>query len=358
MVYMNQLKINNRIIGSSCPTYFIADIAANHDGDLDRAKSLIKMAAGAGASAVKFQHFRASHIISKRGFGELNEKLSHQKYWQKSIFQTYDDASLPWEWTASLAQVASDAGVDFFTAPYDLEAIDFVDKFIPAYKVGSGDITWTDSIKMMASKGKPIFLATGASKFEDVVRAVEVIRVANVPFCLMQCNTNYSGMAENRKFANINVLKTYAREFPEAILGLSDHTTDNFTVLAAIALGACAVEKHFTDDSNRSGPDHAFSLNPQMWKKMVEEAEILRETLGDGLKKIEFNEEKTVIIQRRALRFIGSFPRGHVIKESDLTSTRPCPTNGIPPFRIHEVIGRKLNEQVFEDQLVDLSYLL
>ena len=236
------MRVLDRVIGSKDPIYFIADIAANHDGSLDRAKKLIELAANSGADAVKFQHFRAPYIVSKKGFKDLGTKIAHQAAWDNSVFEVYEKASLPWEWTDQLAETAKDNGVAFFTAPYDLEAIDFVDDFVPAFKVGSGDITWLEAISKMASKGKPIFLATGASSFEDVKRSVAEVDKWGVPLCLMQCNTNYTGTSENRGFANLRVISSFSTEFPDAVLGLSDHTTDNLTVLGAVALGACAIE--------------------------------------------------------------------------------------------------------------------
>lgn len=320
---------------------------------MDRAKRLIELAAASGANAVKFQHFRAPYIVSKRGFNDLGTKIAHQAVWDKSVFQVYEEASLPWEWTSQLAQAAKDNGVAFFTAPYDLEAIDFVDEFVPAFKVGSGDITWLEAIRKMASKRKPIFLATGASCFEDVKRAVGVAEEAGVPLCLMQCNTNYTGNLENRSFANLRVISTFSSKFPNAIPGLSDHTTDNLTVLAAVALGVCAIEKHFTDDRSRSGPDHYFSLDSQLWRRMVNETELFRSTLGDGIKKIEENELESSIVQRRALRYSRDISKGHVLSKGDLVPLRPCPVNGWPPYRLEEALGRRLARDIQFDELLE-----
>jgi N-acetylneuraminate synthase len=133
------MKINGRDVGASAPTYFIADVAANHDGSLERALELMTLAKAAGADAAKFQHFRADHIVSDKGFRELGGQQSHQATWSKSVYEVYQDASLPWDWTKPLADHAASIGIDFFTSPYDIEAIDFVDAFVPAYKIGSGD---------------------------------------------------------------------------------------------------------------------------------------------------------------------------------------------------------------------------
>lgn len=352
-----KFKILDKEIGPNSPIYFIADIAANHDGDLERAKRLIELAAKSGASAVKFQHFRAPFIVSRRGFEELGTKLAHQAIWRKSVFEVYEEASLPWEWTRDLAKTASDNGVAFFTAPYDLEAVDYVDEYVPAFKVGSGDITWLDAIRRMASKNKPIFLATGASSLEDVKRAISVIEEVGNHYCVMQCNTNYSGSKENRKFANLKVISKYKSEFPNAVLGLSDHTIDNLTSLGSVALGVCAIEKHFTDDRKRRGPDHYFSLDPSLWRHMVDEIEALRVALGDGEKKIEENEQESSIVQRRALRFARSLKKGERIQKKDLIALRPCPVKGFAPYRIDEIIGKILTNDVQIDQLVEDSLL-
>ena len=174
---------------------------------------------------------------------------------------------------------------NFFTSPYDLEIIDIIDKLIPAYKIGSGDITYIDIIKKIASKNKPYFLATGASTMVDVERAVKVGLSINKDLLLMQCNTNYTAKSENFNFINLNVLKGFKKKFPDLLLGLSDHTLGHATVLGAVSLGACAIEKHFTDDNYRKGPDHLFSMNPETWKTMIQNTRELELSLGGEEKK-------------------------------------------------------------------------
>ena len=157
------LEIQDRKIGSNHPTYFIADIAANHDGNLERAKSLIYLAAEAGANAAKFQHFKAETIVSDYGFKNLGQQQSHQAKWKKSVFEVYQDASLSLRWTEALKRTCDDAGITFFTSPYARDLVDHVDPYVPAYKIGSGDITWIEMIEYIASKKKPYILASGAS---------------------------------------------------------------------------------------------------------------------------------------------------------------------------------------------------
>ena len=309
--------------------YFIADIAANHDGQLDRAKDLCLEAKLAGADAVKFQHFKAETIVSDKGFKDLNE-TSHQSKWNKSVYDVFDDAAVPLDLTDELVKYCKKIEVDFFTTPYDINYVDKLDQSVSMYKIGSGDITYFDMLKKVASKGKPVLLSTGASTLNEVMRAVGLISTYNVPIVLMQCNTNYTADEENFKYINLNVLKTYANWFPDVILGLSDHTLGHETVLGAIALGAKYIEKHFTDDNNRIGPDHQFSMNPVSWKMMVDSSRRLELALGSPIKKVEDNESETVVLQRRSIRFNNDIKSGHIITKEDISYLRPCPTDAAP----------------------------
>lgn len=339
-------------ISISSEVYFVADIAANHDGSLDRAKRLIDLAAKSGANAAKFQHFRAEKIVSQRGFDELGNKIAHQSAWKKSVTEVYKEAELPWDWTDELIKTCDDNGIDFFSAPYDLEAIDYLAPKVPFFKVGSGDITWKQSLEYMSQYGKPIFLATGASSIEEVKSAMEILQSFPVDLVLMQCNTNYSMDNEKHTFSNVNVLNQYQNLFPNVVLGLSDHSKTNWSTLAAITLGARVIEKHFTDDCKRSGPDHAFSLNPQEWSEMVSQSSKILEVLGDGEKKIEFNEIESRIVQRRALRYSRDLSTGQTISQEDLVALRPIPHDGISPMDIDQVVGSQVNNYVNKDQLV------
>jgi sialic acid synthase SpsE len=336
-----RIGIAGRTIGAGYPTYFIADIAANHDGDLQRAVDLIHRAAQAGADAAKFQHFRAAKIVSRRGF-DSGPQLSHQSKWKKPVYEVYQSASVPWDWTETLKHACDEAGIHFFSSPYDTEAVDMLDPYVPAFKIGSGDITWTSALEHMARTGKPLLLATGASNLEEVERAVAAILAINPQLVLMQCNTNYTGSLENFRFVNLNVLRTFADLYPNLVLGLSDHTPGHAAVLGAVALGASAVEKHFTDDRTREGPDHPFSMDPQSWRDMVARTRELEYALGDGKKVVEANEQETVVIQRRCLRAARRLPANIVLKSGDLEPLRPAPSDAIFPYDEHRVIGRRL----------------
>ncbi|PYO39988.1 MAG: N-acetylneuraminate synthase [Gemmatimonadetes bacterium] len=300
---MPEFRVGERLVGSGHPTYFIADIAANHDGSLDRAIELVHMAARAGADAAKFQHFRAPHIVSDFGFRALGGQKSHQSRWQKSVYEVYEAASLPWEWTLSVQKACAEAGIHFFSAPYDLEAVDMLEAAgVPAFKMGSGDITWPTIIARMARSGRPLFAATGASDLSDVQRLMAIVRPYHVPICLMQCNTNYTGDPDNIRHVHLSVLKSYAALYPDAVLGLSDHTPGHVTVLGAVALGAAAIEKHFTDDTSREGPDHGFSMDPYTWREMVDRTREIEAALGESEKRVAANEIETVILTKALSR--------------------------------------------------------
>jgi N-acetylneuraminate synthase len=171
---LNCIKIQDKDVGLNCPTYFIADIAANHDGNLSRAKDLIWLAKDAGADAAKFQHFKAETIVSDFGFKNLGKQKSHQASWGSSVYEVYKAASINLNWTQELKETCDKAGITFMTSPYAFDLVDEVDSYVSAYKIGSGDITWLDLIEYISKKNKPYILATGASTLNDVVRAVEI----------------------------------------------------------------------------------------------------------------------------------------------------------------------------------------
>jgi len=336
-----ELKIGNTLIGENHPTYFVADIAANHDGSLERALKLIRQCAEAGANAAKFQNFRGPQIVSDYGFSHMQAQVSHQAKWRKSVVEVYNDASLPFEWTPILKQACDEAGIDYFSAPYDFDAIDMLDPYVPAYKIGSGDITWIEACLRIARKGKPVLLATGASNIGDVQRAVDAILAVNPQLVLMQCNTNYTADPANFDHIHLNVLKTYHDMYPQLILGLSDHTQGMATVLGAVALGARVIEKHFTDDNRREGPDHAFAMNPESYAQMVTATRQLERAMGSGNKVVAANEKDTVVIQRRCLRAARAIQPGETLTREMITVLRPATPGAIMPYEIESVLGTR-----------------
>lgn len=357
MTFATQFEINGRLVAPDEPTYFVADIAANHDGDLERAKALIWACKEAGADAAKFQHFLAKDIVSDKGFKDLGGQVSHQSEWKKSVYEVYEDYECSRDWNQVLIDTCREADIDFMTTPYDLDAVRIFADEVAAMKIGSGDVNWPQNIAEIAKVGKPVLMATGAAEMADVRRAVDAVLAHNPALCLMQCNTNYTGSLENFRFINLSVLKTFAAEWPGLVLGLSDHTPGHATVLGAVALGACVVEKHFTDDNSRTGPDHPFSMSPQTWREMVDRTRELEFAMGDGVKRIEENEKDTVVVQRRCVRARTDIPAGTTLASEHLECLRPAPDGTVPPYRLDELIGRVLTAPLQRGDALPLDLL-
>jgi sialic acid synthase SpsE len=347
---MPEIKIADRLIGDHHPTYFIADIGANHDGQLERAKSLVRLAKESGADAAKFQNFQAAKIVSDYGFKHLDGGQSHQDSWKKSVFEVYEDASVPFDWTPILKDECDKVGIHYFSSPYDFESIDMLEPHVPAYKAGSGLMSWPEALLYMAGKGKPMLMATGACELGEVVDNVRAVMKVNKEIVLFQCNTNYTGSDANFDHIHLNVLKTYAQLFPDVVLGLSDHTSRHATVLGAIAMGARVIEKHFTDDTTREGPDHPFAMDPTTWSEMVARTRELERALGSPLKRVADNERETVLVQRRCLRAARDIKEGEVITREMIDVLRPATTDAIKPVEIERVIGMKAGQTITEGE--------
>ncbi|WBX76165.1 N-acetylneuraminate synthase family protein [Tenacibaculum ovolyticum] len=342
---MNKIKLGSKIIDDNS-LYFIADIGANHNGSLQKALKLIHLAKEAGADAAKFQNFQANKIVSKAGFDKMKGKLSHQSKWKKSVFEVYEDASISKDWTKILKEECNKVGIDYFTSAYDFESVDIVDQYVDLYKIGSGDISWLEIIDYILDKNKPVLIATGASTNEDVTRVMDMAMKKTNDLVLMQCNTNYTGSNENYKYCNLNVLKQFSKDYPNIVLGLSDHTAGHATTLGAITLGARVIEKHFTDDNNQIGPDHGFAMNPKSWRDMVDRSYELLVALGDGEKRVEPNEEQSKLVQRRCLRVVNNLKKGHILSNDDFVALRPISAGGFEPYQKINLIGKKLLQDI------------
>ncbi len=343
-----EITIADRKIGLNHPTYFIADIAANHDGDLDHAIELIRLAAEAGAEAAKFQNFRAPKIVSDYGFKALGGQQSHQAEWSKSVYEVYDDASVPFEWTPILKDACDEFKIHYFSSPYDYEAIEMLDEYVPAYKAGSGLMSWPEALVRMASLGKPILIATGAADIADVFRVMRAVGEVNDQIVLMQCNTNYTAADSNYDHLNINVLKTYGALYPNVVLGLSDHTHNPAPVVGAVTLGARVIERHFTDSNDREGPDHKFAMNPENWAEMVLQVRTLERTLGSTDKFVTGSEQETYVLQRRCLRAAREIKAGETITAEMVEPLRPAAAGALMPWEMDDLIGKKA--------LIDMPY--
>ena len=336
-----EIQIGSVSIGEKYPVCFIADIGANFDGSLDRALMLIELAASAGANIVKFQSYDPKKIVSDYGFKILG-KMSHQKDWNKTVVETWEDAKLPNEWIPQLASACVAKGVEFMSTPYSFEAVDALEPYVNAYKIGSGDIDYHDFLEYVARKKKPIILSTGASTLPEVRAAIKTILKINpyIPLVLMQCNTNYTGDVDNYKYLHLKVLDIYKTQW-YCVLGVSDHTIDIDVITASVALGARVIERHFTDDYLRDGPDHRFACDTDDWGQMIEAAQRANAMLGNGMKRVEDNELETRYVQRRCLRVKDMVLEGGGIAEDNIEVLRPATWDSLPPAYFKYAVDKK-----------------
>lgn len=328
--------------GKKVGTFIIAEIGSNFDGSLDRAKMLIDCAGDAGADAVKFQCFATDKLISEEGFKGL--KRSFQATWKGSVYETYKNAELPQEWIEELFNYASKKRLQFISSPYNKEAVDTLDNIgVSTFKIGSGDITWLEMLRYIARKKKAIILSTGASTIGEIDKALKAIwSEDNQDITLLQCVTNYPARFE---CANIRAMRAMGDLF-DVPVGYSDHTPGVVVALGAVALGASVIEKHFTDDNTRSGPDHPFAMGTMEFKEMVDSIRALEVALGSPTKDLYDDEKETVALQRRCLRASQTIQCGMKITEDMITVLRPMAIGGLEPEFKRTVVGRKAREDI------------
>jgi sialic acid synthase SpsE len=337
-----KINIDGKDVGDGCPCYCIAEIGSNFDGSMERAKKLIDLAKESGADAVKFQSFKADKIVSEKGFDGL--KAGFQANWQKPVVEVYKDAEFPREWTKELMEYSKSKGITFFSSPYDKEAVDILDELgVAVFKIGSGDITWLEMIRYIASKGKPVILGTGASTIEEIEKAVKAIKsTGNNDIILLQCVTNYPASYES---ANIRAMPILREKF-DSLVGYSDHTLGYVVPMGAVALGACVIEKHFTDDNTRKGPDHPHAMEGKDFKQMVDNIRLLEKALGKPVKTLYPEESETIVLQRRCIRAKQDIKKGSKIEEGMLDILRPAPKNTLYPEEKEKLIGMKAKKDI------------
>ncbi len=334
MNFNKNIKIGEHKISNDSDVYFIAEIGANFDGSLKKAKELCLLAKNAGADCAKFQTFKSEKLVSDKGFEKMEINGVHGT-WDKSIGDTFKEVEFPREWHKEVKDYCDEIGIHFSTSPYDFEAVDMcVELDLPFIKIGSGDITFLDIIEKIAKTMKPVFLATGDASLSEIDEALRTIeKTGNKDIVLMQCITNYPSMIES---ANINVLDTYKSAFNVQV-GYSDHSPGDLVILGAIAKGAVVVEKHFTYDKNAKGPDHPHSMEPNEFKEMVDKTKLLKTALGSSSKFVVKEEEETVFVQRRGLYAKKTIKKGDRFTNENIEELRPA--IGILPKYKYNIIG-------------------
>lgn len=342
------ISIGQKKLNKYESVYIIAEIGSNHDNNLSRAKNLIQLAKECGADAAKFQSFTAQGLISKKGF---KKKSSFQSKWKRSVWDTYVAAEMPREWHYELADFSKSQGIDFFTSPWDDEALTFLTKIdAPAIKIGSGDIDNYDLLQKAGQTGKPILLGTGASTLAEVETATDILRsTGNNKIVLMHCVVNYPSDINQ---ANVRALPAMESAFGLPT-GYSDHSPGDLIAISSVSLGAVAIEKHFTDYKTREGPDHPHSMNPQEFSEMVSKIRNLQKALGEGIKRPVKDEQETKVLQRRSIFAIKPIRKGEKITKNNVRLLRPAV--GIPPKYLDVIIGRSAAQDIEQYEPIQWS---
>lgn len=340
------VSISGRLIGTGYPTYVIAEAGSNHNHDFEMAKALIKAAAEAGADAIKFQAFRAKEHYSKHtpGFTYL-QKHRHQQ----STYELIHSLEINRDWHAPLMEYAQSCGITFLSSACDKEAVDQLDQLnMTAFKVASFDLPDIHLIRHMARHRKPIILSTGMATYSDIQTALKVCyEEGNKEIILLQCTSLYPAPAY---LSNLAAIVTMRKAF-RCPIGYSDHTLGDHIPLAAVALGACVIEKHFTLDRNLPGPDHSFAIEPYDLKEMIRKIRELEAAIGDGIKNGPHEEEREMYEKgRRSLHARNAVAAGEIITRENICIKRPG--YGIPPVFLENIAGMTARKDILEDHWI------
>ncbi len=343
---MKEIKIGDRVIKPDAPVFCIAEIGINHNGDIELAKKMVEAAAESGASAIKFQYFSVENLVIKEAdyYGGM-EVVSQ--------FEMFKKTELTIEDYKELFKLAKGLNVLAFCSVFDEEKVDILhDLGVPAFKIASGDITHIPLLKYVARKGLPIFLSTGMSTLHEVKEAVEAIESqGNDQIVLLHCVNNYPARVEDTHLLKMKSLKDHF-DYP---VGISDHADTIYTALGAVALGGLVIEKHFTVDRNIYGVDNYFSLEPQMFKEMVNGAEAIRVALGSPAKEPAESEAESRKLQRRSLVSKTEILKGTRITKDMITIKRPG--TGIYPKYLNDVYGKKAKTNIKKDVVITWDIL-
>jgi N,N'-diacetyllegionaminate synthase len=340
------VSIGDRWVGEREPCFIIAEAGVNHNGDVGLAKQLVNAAVAAGADAVKFQTYKTENVVLKTA-----PKAKYQKNTTdaaESQYQMLKKLELTEQDFVQLMDYCKQQGILFMSTPHDQESMDVLDELgISVFKVGSGDITNIPYLEHMALKGKPIILSTGMSALGEAEEAVDtILSAANRDLILLHCVSNYPARAED---CNLRAMRTLEIAFNLPV-GFSDHTLGIEIPMAAVAMGAKVIEKHFTLDKDMPGPDHKASLQPDELKAMVQGIRKIESALGDGAKKPVPDELDTLAVARKSIVAKVDIAEGEVIRESHLAIKRPG--TGIKPKYLDYIVGKKANRNIEVDTLL------
>lgn len=336
---MKTLNINGREIGQHCPPYIIAELSANHNGDIARAFAIMEAAKQAGADAIKLQTYRPDTITFN---SRAPEFMVEGGLWDgKSLYELYEWAHMPWDWHKPLFDYARKLDITIFSSPFDFSAVDLLEDLnAPAYKIASFEAIDLPLIDYVARTGKPMIISTGMASLSEMEEAVDTAKQAGcTQLALLHCVSGYPAPAQEY---NLRTLVDMQSRF-DLVVGLSDHTLDNTTAIASVALGGCLIEKHVTLDRTGGGPDDSFSLEPNELAALCRDAKTAWQALGQVNYALSASEQESVK-HRRSLYVVKALQAGDVITGDHVKSIRPG--YGLAPKHWKDVVGKEVVRDV------------
>tara|TARA_B100000315_G_scaffold257880_1_gene308205 strand:- start:1747 stop:2793 length:1047 start_codon:yes stop_codon:yes gene_type:complete len=347
---MREIILGDIVVNDNSDCFVIAEVGHNHQGSVETAKQIFVKAKEAGANAIKLQKRNNKLLFTKKMY---QSNYNSRNAYGDTYGEHRDALEFGMEEYVELQQYAKELGLIFFATPFDLPSVDFLEKLdVPLYKIASGDVKSTPLLKYVAKTGKPVIVSTGGSELKDIKRAYDVIIAENPNIAILQCTAAYPC---EPKEMNLNVITTFREEFPDKVIGLSDHQSGIGMALVAFTLGARIVEKHFTLNRALRGTDHSFSLEPQGLAKLVRDLKRTRVALGDGVKQTLKKEEKPLYKMGKKLVAKNDLAKGKVITDKDLTIKSP--NDGLPPYEWDNVIGLILQRDLKEDENISFDDL-
>ncbi len=339
---MRSLSIDGKTIQDDGPCYVIAEIGNNHQGKLETAMEMFRVARECGADAVKLQKRDNRNLLTRAGY---DKPYDHENSFGKTYGEHREFLEFGWSEYRTLMEYAQEIGVTMVATAFDIPSADFLAKLdIPAFKLASGDLKSIPLLKHIAGFGKPMVISTGGGSMDDVNRAYDAIMPINQQLGILQCTAGYP--AEFSEL-NLRVITTFRERFPDATIGLSSHDNGIAMAIAAFMLGARIVEKHFTFNHTWKGADHAFSLEPSGFRKLVRDLSRLNVAIGDGVKRTYPSERAPIVKMGKKLVAAHDLPEGHTIRPEDIAIKSPG--DGLPPYEIDKVIGRVTRQPLKAD---------
>ncbi len=344
------LTIGKRVVGYGQPVYIIAEMSGNHNQNFEKAVKIIEAAKAAGADAVKLQTYTPDTIT----LDVRNEyfQVSGTIWEGKNLYDLYSEAYTPWEWHPKLIRVAEALDIDLFSTPFDHTAVDFLEEMrVPAYKIASFEMVDIPLIQKIAETGKPIIMSTGMASLDEIRDAVTTIETMHNELALLKCVSTYPAMPEEM---NLSTIPHMGKTFGVPV-GLSDHTLGDVTAIAAVALGACIIEKHLTLSRNEPGPDNAFSMEPEEFKKMVGSIRIAEKAVGKVTYELS-EDQRTSRVFRRSLFVTEDIKAGDKISSQNIQSVRPG--HGLHTRYYDDVMGMTVNRDVKKGTPLSWDFLV